>query len=111
MGESQPTLEMAPWRDIHNRERLTLRVEMGTEMGSGSWKEMQMETQMGTEMMASEAVASRTANRSVCTPQRPPHRTPSTHGMAPSLRAATPAEADLLRPPRRRRDRRRMARA
>ena len=63
-------------------------MEMGTEMGSGSWKEMEMETEMGTDMMASEAVASRRANRSVCNPERPPHRTPSTHGLAPSLRAS-----------------------
>ena len=59
---------------------------METEMESGSWKEMEMETEMGTEMMASEAIASRTANRSVCNPQRHWHRTPSTHGMTPSLR-------------------------
>ena len=65
-------------------------MEMGTEMGSGSWKEMEMETEMGTDMMASEAVASRRANRSVCNPQRHPHRTPSTYGMAPSLRASVP---------------------
>ena len=47
--------------------------------------EMEMETEMETEMMASEAVATRTANRSVCNPQRPPHRTLRT---APSLQAA-----------------------
>ena len=59
-------------------------MEMGTEMGSGSWKEMEMETEMGTEMMASEAVATRTANRSVCNPQRPPHRTLRTLATWPS---------------------------
>ena len=44
----------------------------------------QMEMEMETEMMASEAVVTRTANRSVCNPQRPPHRTLRTLATWPS---------------------------
>ena len=46
--------------------------------------EVEMETEMETEMMASEALATRTANRSVCNPQRPPHRTLRTLATWPS---------------------------
>ena len=67
-------------------ESLELEMEMELEMMATEMmaSEALAKMEMETEMMASEAVATRTANRSVCNPQRPPHRTLRT---APSLQA------------------------